>query len=65
MNPFYSFKIYMILNQDWIQYFNDYKLIEYPITKHELMENSFHTNCIIAATELEMVSFYGCLDSKI
>ena len=55
----------MRLNQDWIRYFNNNKEIEYPITKHELMENLFNTKCVIAATELEMLSFYGCLDSKI
>lgn len=65
INPYYTFKVHLRLILNWMGFFENNKLIEYPINNNQLIDNLFWTKCIIACAEIEMLSFYGCLDSKL
>lgn len=63
MNPFYTWDAYFVTLQRWIWHFNGQEPLYWPITKKSLRANDFWRRVIMSATDLEMLDFYGCLDS--
>lgn len=64
MNPFYSFKLSVQILQNWMDYFDMLSDISYPPTI-KLIDCRFGRACVSAASQQELLSFYGCLDSEL
>ena len=64
MNPFYTFEFYVKILQSWIHDFGLITDITYP-PKIKLTDARFGRVCVNTATQCEMLSFYGCLDSEL
>ena len=64
MNIFYTFAVYYDTLERWTWHFNHQEVLNFPVSLTQLESGLFWKNVVNAAVELEMLDFYGCLDSN-
>lgn len=63
MNCFYTWAMYFDTLQKWIWHFGRQEPLYWPITEETQHAGVFWRLVIQAATDLEMLDYYGCLDA--
>ena len=65
MSPTYTWDVYMNIWSAWIRQVELIISFYYPNSRQTTMDNLFWRDVTLAANDLEMLDFYGCLDSQL